>query len=104
MCRKTQFFPVSIVNDIKETDEHIITDHKNDLDQILLHENGRYRYDTNRMILLLSTIKFCIDKKRFTLLCLVSNQLVFNPDKPPVVRVLLLYSLMFYCNFHFISI
>ena len=51
---------------MKEIDKNIITDHKNDLDQILLYGNGRYRYDTNRMILL-STIKFCIDSKRFDL-------------------------------------
>ena len=54
------------LNDIKETDEHIITDHENDLDQFLVYENGRYRYDTNRTILL-ATTKFCIDKKGFAL-------------------------------------
>ena len=37
--------------------EHIITDHKNDLDQILLYGKERYDYDTNRMILL-CTAKF----------------------------------------------
>ena len=55
-----------VLNDIKEIDENIVTEHKNDLDQILLYENGCYRYETNRMILL-STIKFCIDSKRFDL-------------------------------------
>ena len=59
----------TLLNDIKEIDENIITDHKNDLDQILLYGNGRYRYDTNRIILL-STIKFCVDSKRFDLLLL----------------------------------
>ena len=48
-------------------DEHLITDHKNDLDQILLCENWRYRYDTNGMILL-STIRFFIDSRMFDLL------------------------------------
>ena len=47
-------------------DEDIITDHKSDLDQILLYENGSYRYDTDRAILL-STIKFYTDSKRFDL-------------------------------------
>ena len=52
---------------ISKKHENIITDHKNDLDQILLYETGRYRYDTNRMILL-STIKFCLNSK--SLICL----------------------------------
>ena len=56
----------TLLNDIKEIDENIVTDHKNDLDQILLYGNERYRYDTNRMILL-STIKLHIDSKRFDL-------------------------------------
>ena len=56
----------TLLNDIKEVDENIITDLKNNLDQILLYGNGRYRYDTNRIILL-STIKFCIDSKRLNL-------------------------------------
>ena len=33
--------------ELKEIDEQIITGHKNDLDQILLYGNWRYRYDTN---------------------------------------------------------
>ena len=57
----------TLLNDIKEVDEHLITDHKNDLDQILLYENWRYRYDTNGMVLL-STIRFFIDSRRFDLL------------------------------------
>ena len=47
----------TLLNDIKEIDEHIITD----LDQILLYGNKRYRCDTNRMSL--STINFCIYKR-----------------------------------------
>ena len=59
-CHLFQTERGSLINDIKEIDEHIITDHKNNLDQILLYGNECYRYDTNRMIFL-STIKFCID-------------------------------------------
>ena len=40
-----------------------MTDHKINLDQILLDGNGRYRYDTN-ILIFLSSIKFCIDSKR----------------------------------------
>ena len=57
----------TLLNDIKEIYEKIVTGHKNDLYQILLYGNKRYRYDTNRIILL-STIKFCIDSK--SLICL----------------------------------
>ena len=46
-----------LINDIKKILEHIITDHKIDLDEILLYGKGRGRYDTNEMILL-STISF----------------------------------------------
>ena len=31
---------------MKEVDEHIITDYKNDLDQIFLYGNESYIYDT----------------------------------------------------------
>ena len=65
-CRLFQTEQRTLLNDFKEIDLNIIADHKNDLDQILLYENRRYRYDTNRIILL-STIKFCIDSKRFHL-------------------------------------
>ena len=65
-CHLFQTERRTLLNDIKEIDENIVTDHENDLDQILLYGNERYRYDTNRMILL-STIKFCIDSKRFDL-------------------------------------
>ena len=58
-CQLFQTERRTLLNDIKEIDESIITDHKNDLDLILLYGNGRYRYNTNRMILL-STITFCI--------------------------------------------
>ena len=63
-CNLFQTEQRTLLNDIKEIDEDIVDDHKNDLDQILLYGDGRYRYDTKRMILL-STIKFCIDSKRF---------------------------------------
>ena len=53
----------TLLNDVKEVDEHIMTDHKIDLDQILFDGNGRYRYDTN-ILIFLSSIKFCIDSKR----------------------------------------
>ena len=66
LCHLFQIERRTFLNDIKEIDEHIITDQKNDLDQILLYENERYRYDTNRMVLL-STIKVCIESKRFDL-------------------------------------
>ena len=53
-----------LLNDIKNIEENIVTDHKNNLDQILLYGNGCYVDDTKRMILL-STINFCIDSKDF---------------------------------------
>ena len=53
--------------------EHIITDHKIDLDEILLYGKGRDRYDTNEMILL-STIKFCKDSRG--LICLYFSLLI----------------------------
>ena len=56
-----------LINDIKEIDEHILTDHKNDLDQGLIYRNECYRYDTNEIILL-STLKFFIDSRRCDLL------------------------------------
>ena len=52
-----------LLNDIKEIDEHHVSDHKNDLNQILLHGKGRYRYVTNRIILL-SAIKFVYRKQK----------------------------------------
>ena len=66
-CHLLQTKQRTLLNKIKEIDENIITDHKNDLDQILLYWNGTYRYDTNRMMVS-STIKFCMDSKRFDLL------------------------------------
>ena len=62
-CHLFQTERRTLLNDIKEI---YVTGHKNDLDQILLYGNKRYRYDTNRIILL-STIKFCIDSKSFDL-------------------------------------
>ena len=54
----------ALLNDIKEIDERIISDNTSILDQILLYGNENYNHDTNKNILL-STIKFCIDSKRF---------------------------------------
>ena len=51
-------------NDIKEIDKRIISDNTSILGQILLYGNDNYNHDTNKKILL-STIKFCIDSKRF---------------------------------------
>ena len=65
-CQLFQTERRTLFNYIKEIDDNIITDHKNYLDQILLYGNERYRYDTNRMILL-SALKFYIDSKRFDL-------------------------------------
>ena len=63
-CHLFQTERSTLLNDIKEIDENILTDHKNYLDQILLFGKRLYRCDTNRKIFL-STIKFCIDSKRF---------------------------------------
>ena len=49
-CHLFQTERRTLLNDIKEIDESIVTDHKNGFDQILLYGNERYRYDTNRMI------------------------------------------------------
>ena len=40
-CRCFQIERRTLLNDVKEKDEHIVTDHKYDLDQILLYENER---------------------------------------------------------------
>ena len=64
---RCHLFPVErtiLLNDIKEIHERIISDNASILDQILLHGNENYNHDTNKKILL-STIKFCIDSKRF---------------------------------------
>ena len=76
-CHLFQTERRTLLNDIKEIDENIVTNYKNDLDQILLYGNGRYRYDTNRMILL-STIKFCIDSKRFDLPSVLCFIVIFH--------------------------
>ena len=65
-CPLFQIEGKTLLNDIKEVDKHIITDHKNDFDQILLYGNEHNRYGTDRMVLS-STIKFFIDSKRFDL-------------------------------------
>ena len=63
-CYLFQVERTAILNDIKEIDERIISDNTSMLDQILLYVNDNYNHDTNKNILL-STIKFCIDSKRF---------------------------------------
>ena len=62
-CHLFQTERRTLVNDIKEINENVI---KNDLHRILLYGNGPDRYGTNR-ISFLSTIKFCINSKRFDL-------------------------------------
>ena len=61
-CHLFQVETTTLLNDIKETDERIVTDNASILDQILLYRNENYNHDTNKKILL-STIKFCIDNK-----------------------------------------
>ena len=51
-CHLFQIEWRNLLNGIKEIDEHITTDHKNHLDQILIYGDERYRYDRSRMILL----------------------------------------------------
>ena len=63
-CHLFQVERTILLNDIKEVDEHIISDNTSNLDQILLYGNENYNHDTNEKILL-STIKFCIVSKRF---------------------------------------
>ena len=63
-CHLFQVERATLLNNIKDIDEHIISDNTSILDQILLCGNENYNYDTNKRILL-STIKFCIDSKRF---------------------------------------
>ena len=63
-CHLFQVERITLLNDIKENDEHIISENTSNLDQILLYGNENYDHDTNKKILL-STIKFCIDSKRF---------------------------------------
>ena len=63
-CDLFQVERTALLNDIKEIDERIISDNTSILDQILLYGNENYNHDTNKKILL-STIKFCIDSKRF---------------------------------------
>ena len=98
MERKLPLIPNRIeTSTIKEIDEHI-TDHKYNLDQIL-YGNGRYRYDTNRTILLsnvCSIVKgllqlyfslfYAIDLKTV----LLSKKSVFKSKKTPVFQGLLI--------------
>ena len=57
-----------LLNNIKDIDERIISDNTSILDQIFLYGNENYNHDTNKKILL-STINFCIDSKRFDISC-----------------------------------
>ena len=58
-------FLVRLQLGFKEMDERIISDNTSILDQFLLQGNENYyNHDTNKKILW-STIKFCIDSKRF---------------------------------------
>ena len=63
-CHLFQVERTTLLNVVKELDEHIISDNTSMLDQILFYGNENYNHDTNKKILL-STIKFCIDSKRF---------------------------------------
>ena len=62
-CHLFQVERTTLLNDIKEVDEQIISDNTSNLGQIFLYGNENYNHDTNKKILL-STIKFCIDSKR----------------------------------------
>ena len=63
-CHLFQIERRAPLNDIKEIDELNLTDHKNDLDLILLYGNERYRDAPLEWFY----YKFCIDSKSFDLL------------------------------------
>ena len=63
-CHLFQVEKEALLNDIRKTDERIISDNTSILNQILLSGNEDYNHDTNKKIWL-STIKFCTDSKRF---------------------------------------
>ena len=63
-CHLFQVERTTLLNDIKEIDERIISDNTSILDQFLLYGNENSNHDTNKTILL-SAIKFCADSKRF---------------------------------------
>ena len=63
-CHLFQIERITLLNDITEADEHSISDNTSNLDQILLYGNENYNHNRNKKILS-STIKFCIDNKRF---------------------------------------
>ena len=63
-CHLFQVERATLLNDIKEIDERIISDNTSILNQILFYGNENYNHDTNKKILL-SAIKFYIDSKRF---------------------------------------
>ena len=69
----------TLSNNIKEIDEHIITDYKNDLDIMLLYGNERYRYGTDRMIVLL-TINLCKTKKEKCMVAVTRPSLLKSTD------------------------
>ena len=69
----------TLSNNIKEIDEHIITDYKNDLDIMLLYGNERYRYGTGRMIVLL-TINLCKTKKEKCMVAVTRPSLLKSTD------------------------
>ena len=54
----------TLLYDIKEIAERIISENASILDQFFLYGNYNYNHDTNEKILL-STIKFYIGTKRF---------------------------------------
>ena len=47
-CHLFQVERTTPLNDIKEVDEHIISDNASNLDQILLYGNENYNYGTNK--------------------------------------------------------
>ena len=63
-CHLFEVERATLLNDIKEIDERIISNNTSILDQILLYRNDNYNHDINKKILL-SAIKFCMDIKRF---------------------------------------
>ena len=69
----------TLSNNIKEIDEHVITDYKNDLDIMLLYGNERYRYGTDRMIVLL-TINLCKTKKEKCMVAVTRPSLLKSTD------------------------
>ena len=44
------YLPFHYTADIKEIDEHMLPDHKSDIDQIFLYGNKHYNCDTNQQL------------------------------------------------------